>query len=251
MSCKDPIVVPLILDGTLESMRNGDEAIFWLGEQAQKLFLGGRGIRLITTIAEITANTQVKFFAQYSYDGKTQINFARNLDGMTNGYTTIGTFEANYSDSPAEFGPLVRIGIQVKCTTALQAQVRLTAIAVIQFGNVTTDYGVLGSSVALSATAASVVLGSTFDGSNFDEGQVLVTYTGTPTGLIFSVWVSGDGGTTYGMAAAAASISVAPNSGEAVYIALPYLGAKMQVRYTLTSGASINCTGIKFIGRVN
>jgi len=246
-----PISISLARDVVLTSLRNGDEAIYWMPESEWQRCFGGRGLRLVTTIAEITDNSHVKIFGQYSYDQKTWTNFKRNLDGMTDGYVTVGTSEATYADSPSEFAPFVRIGIQVSRTGGLQAQVRLTSTAVVLFSNVTSVYGVLYGSSALSTNSAATAIGNAFDASTYDEGQVLITYSGTPTALQFSAWISADGGTTYGKLAEAAPTSAAQLTGEAVYIPLPYLGSNVQVRYTMAGGTSINCTGIKFIGRVN
>lgn len=246
-----PIVLSLARDVVLTSARNGAEAIYWMPASDWERCPGARGLRIVTTIAEITASTQVKIYAQYSYDQKTWADFARNLDGLTNGYTATGTFSSTYADSPTEFGPYVRLGIQVKQTGSQQAQVRLTSTALVLFSNVTSVYGVLSGSTALSVNATPTALGSSFDASMYDEGQIIIAYSGTPTTLQFSVWVSPDGGTTWGKAGEAAAVSAAPNSGEGIYIALPYLGSTMQVRYTMAGGTSINCTGIQFIGRVN
>lgn len=248
-----PVVIPLARDTVLTSLRDGSEAIYWMSDDQIQASLGGRGIRLVTTIAEITPNSAVSVFGQYSYDKKTWTNFARNIDGMTSGYTTVGSYTANYANSPAEFGPYVRYGIQVKRTTAGQAQVRLTSTAIVLFSNVTSVYGILSGSAALSATSTPTVVAAdtTFDASNYDEGQVFVSYSGNPTSLQFTVWTSPDGGTTWGKVGEALAVTGAPNSGEAIYIPLAYLGSAMQVRYTMASGTSITCTAIQFIGRVN
>lgn len=246
-----PEAIALAHDVVLTSLRNGDAAIYWMSEGDWQACFGGRGLRLVTTIAEITPVTNVKFFGQYSYDGKVWTNFKRNLDGMTNGYIAVGTFESTYADSPGEFAPYVRIGIQVSCTGGEQAQVRLTSTAVVLFSNITSVYGVQYGSDALSTTSAATAIGNAFDASTYDEGQVLITYSGTPTALQFSVWTSADGGTNYGKLAEAAPTSAAQLSGEAIYIPLPYLGSKVQVRYTMGGGTSIACTSIAFIGRVN
>ena len=243
-----PVSLALARDLVLLSERNGAPAIYWLDPSTYGALFGARGLRLITTIFDISANTLVTLFAQGSYGERTWTDFENPL---TDDYATVGLHADDYPGTPAEFGPMVRIGIQVKGTAGEQVQVRLTSTAIVMFGNVTTGFELLPAAEALSINANPTDIGNSFDLSNYDSAEVLLTFAAAvPTNLVFSVWVGTDGSAYYAKVAETASYSAALSGNTSIYLSLPSLSSNMQLRYTMSGGVGVLCSSARIIGHV-
>ena len=130
----------LAQDADLESLRDGAPQIYW---SEPKSVQGARWLQTMVSVVSVSASGSsfsVDVVAQYSFDGRSWIDFGRSLiDGDDSGgvATTGNHREAYAGDSNVEFAaPFVRFGIVVGGETGspgTQQVIRLTAVVAVMY----------------------------------------------------------------------------------------------------------------------
>ncbi|MBM4343823.1 MAG: hypothetical protein FJ100_10670 [Deltaproteobacteria bacterium] len=234
--CQKPKVIVLAEDNILETERSGASVIFWADMSTWKEFMGAKGVRLDLNLLEKTDNTNVLIYGEYGNDGRTFTVFARNLDGNTTSIPT-GRSVAFYANKPAEFAPITRLGIQLARTDSMQGRIRISATATVLFSDVTSAWGLCsaGGLTAGTSTYTIVPNSSVWDGTLFEEGDVLFTYTGTPGGAGLKVAVFGSlDGSTYAKLVETSAIT--SSSSEGTRLSIPQMFPYLKLMYTLDTG---------------
>ncbi len=246
--CGKPIIVSMLQDATLATERNGAPVVYWLPQALGERFLVARGVRFEWTLLEIGSNTALRIVGRNSVDGRVWSYFGHGtgtslfLDGTTAGITSLGRGSQLYSKGAADFGPSLQIGVMITTTDTGPKEARLSMTATALFEHFSASYGV-ASAASISGTSGDV--GSTFDGSAFDEVALVITWTGAPTSLVFYLEESGDGGTTYAVADQSASLGTM-SKGVVLQATVPT--ATMKLSYTAAAGGTAATATL--VGRV-
>lgn len=254
--CKDPIVIQMADDLTIDSDRNGSAVAFWMSEETQRLFLGARGLRLDWNLISVEGNVELKVIGRKSIDGRTWQYFgygqagSQSLDGLTSGIRSVGISSAIYAQSLDDFRERTQLGIQIRNhTTSTVVSARLVMTATVLFDHFTAMYS-LSAAASINTTGSTVqdVTSASFDTTNFDGSTVFVGFTGTPTGagLTFLLRVSPDGTNWATVATSTAQTAATSNL---IALVVPYPSRYTKVSYTLDTGTG-GTPSVSLIGRV-
>jgi|GEM_PF-4379426 len=240
--------VVLAQDADLESLRDGAPQIYWSEPGTYQATSGARWLQTMLSVisfSDETATFSADIVAQYSFDGRSWVNFGRSLidSSDSGGVTAIGNHQLPYAgDSNVEFAaPYVRFGVVVggePGSPGAQQVVRLTAVVAIMGGEDTIINRQLSGAAGYSiqpSVANELIIGSMFDATPAREGWVgvlLSSITGAVTDL--KVQGSPDGTNWFDVVVIAAT---AANGYQAGYIS-SWSPRYLQVVYTGNGSAA-------------